>query len=274
MKKSSLLKLVLALLAMSVPLPIMAVSAQEPIDPSNNLPITPDQTQIEAKTHSVEDSGDRRVMVGIRDQVYYEVIPSIMQSGKLTALVYNSIGHAQPEPDVFRAMDVDAIKAQFDAVSVVMNGPRYWTMDKLIGNDLAKKGQTTTILGYEFTKRSEIPMAAKGWSTAFYKERRVNRDSHYVFEGGRPIYELVAPGGSVYVMQSYSQIVNTRLTAGDLPNLGSRLNLPKGWKYQTITPASDYVLTASGTAYIVQDELHDFYQKIEPGTSSPSPSSH
>ena len=54
------------------------------------------------------------------------------------------------------------------------------------------------------------------------------------------MFELVAPGGDTYVMQSYAQIKDPALTLAKLGSLGRRLKLPPGWRYRTrtLTPAA------------------------------------
>jgi hypothetical protein len=47
----------------------------------------------------------------------------------------------------------------------------------------------------------------------------------------------------------------------DLPGLGSRLQLPAGWRYGTRTLRQDLVLAAHGSATVVQDELLNTYQR-------------
>ncbi|MGA8650386.1 MAG: hypothetical protein WB677_07160 [Xanthobacteraceae bacterium] len=48
----------------------------------------------------------------------------------------------------------------------------------------------------------------------------------------------------------------------DLPGLGGRLKLPPGWRYETMTPASDLIVGAKGRAIIVQDDLDDAMLEI------------
>jgi len=81
------------------------------------------------------------------------------------------------------------------------------------------------------------------------------------FAHGRTIYELHAPGGATYVMQSYSQIKDPTESVNDLPGLGSRLQLPAGWRYGTRKLRQDLVLAAHGSATVVQDELLNTYQR-------------
>ncbi len=58
------------------------------------------------------------------------------------------------------------------------------------------------------------------------------------------MYELLAPDGSTYVMQSYSQIIDPNLSIGQLKSLGDRLNLPQGWSYRSRVLKKDLFLKA------------------------------
>jgi hypothetical protein len=80
------------------------------------------------------------------------------------------------------------------------------------------------------------------------------------------VFELVAPGGKRYVMQSYAQIKDRSLTLSQLPELGHRLKLPPGWRYRTRKLTRPLVLRAHRSATIVQDELQDTYQ-LAPATA-------
>ena len=78
---------------------------------------------------------------------------------------------------------------------------------------------------------------------------------------GKPIFELIAPNGDVYVMQSYAQIADTTLTIKQLPQLGKKLTLPSGWSYKTVTATQNLELNSNGLATVVNDNLYDSYQK-------------
>jgi hypothetical protein len=96
-----------------------------------------------------------------------------------------------------------------------------------------------------------------------YRERAVDRDTRYVFMAGRPVFLLVRPDGARYAMQSYTEMADKSLTYADLPNLGSRLKLPSGWRYEVLKPDADLLLGAKGKATIVQDDLDNTYQKLD-----------
>ncbi len=50
----------------------------------------------------------------------------------------------------------------------------------------------------------------------------VSRQAAFTFAAGRQVYELVAPDGTVWVMQTYSQSKDPTLSMADLPGLASR----------------------------------------------------
>lgn len=56
-----------------------------------------------------------------------------------------------------------------------------------------------------------------------YSVNKVDRRAIFVFDAGRPVFELVDPEGQRWVMQTWSQVVDKNLTLDDLPALGSRL---------------------------------------------------
>ncbi|MBC5810622.1 MAG: hypothetical protein GIW95_07205 [Candidatus Eremiobacteraeota bacterium] len=91
----------------------------------------------------------------------------------------------------------------------------------------------------------------------------INRTTRYVYRAGHPMFELRDAAGHTFAMQSYCQEVDPALRAAQLPTLGSRLKLPAGWSYRTVTPAQDVNLDANGAATLVQDDLRNSYQKIE-----------
>src|SRR6478672_9645163 len=97
---------------------------------------------------------------------------------------------------------------------------------------------------------------------AFYVERTNRRTTDWVFLAGKPVYELISPKGRVYVMQSYSQIVDPALGFGDLIALGSRLKPPRGWHYRSRVLNADLVAQSIGAAHIIQDELQNTYQRL------------
>jgi hypothetical protein len=94
-----------------------------------------------------------------------------------------------------------------------------------------------------------------------YTEHTIERTTSYVFSAGKQVYALVAPDGTVYVMQSYAQIVDPTLTEASLATLASRLKLPKQWHYRVCTLDQDYIMQATGEVHVIQDDFENTYQR-------------
>ena len=62
-------------------------------------------------------------------------------------------------------------------------------------------------------------------------------------------------------MQAASREIDKNLTLADLDDLGARLQLPNGWQYRVRVLDEDETYQIDGTAYIIQDELQNSYQK-------------
>ena len=94
----------------------------------------------------------------------------------------------------------------------------------------------------------------------------VSRQASFTFAAGRQVYELVDPAGTVWVMQTYSQIKDPTLSMADLPGLASLLTLPAGWIYRTRTLTRPLVVaTATRAAQVLQDNLENSYSQRRRG---------
>ena len=92
----------------------------------------------------------------------------------------------------------------------------------------------------------------------------MERQNQYVYDAGKNVYELVAPGGRVYIMQSYSQEIVKNLNEEALLTLQDRLKLPSHWEYRVRKLAKELVVRNSGgKAHVVQDDLRNSYQLIQ-----------
>jgi hypothetical protein len=198
----------------------------------------------------------------LRDYRYCEILPIQRDGLSLLASVYNTLGRDDCPADKWKALTEADVKRHFDALTVVMNGPRHFLMDRIIASGTTKAGEMAELGGIGFVKRAEVKLSLWDLRNPPYAEHEVHRDTTYVFDAGQPTFQLTAPGGAVYVMQSYSQIKDPDLTYAALPNLGKRLQLPKGWSYATVVPTADLKLGADGIAVVVQDDLGNTYQRM------------
>lgn len=204
-----------------------------------------------------------RSLFGIFNARYCEVIIIKRHGYKMHASVYNSLHLDTCPAQKWNQMDVAAIKKQFDASIVKLNGPRYFVMNGMIVGMQTIASPITTIGGIRFQKRAEIvtDILHGVVGSKFYAANKVLRHTIWVYNPGTTIYELIAPNGEVYVMQSYAQIVNKNLQLSDLPNLGKSLKLPTGWRYEVLTLTKPLKLSANGIAYVLNDNLYNSYQK-------------
>lgn len=206
----------------------------------------------------------------LRDSRYCEIIPVTRDGKTLTSSVYNTTGLNDCPEDVWETITPQSVAKQYKAIQVKMNGPRYWTLDSIEAS-----GDSNTDTIYTFgtapntlqtykraTIQTEVGQPTVGDED--YVPNSVKRDTSFLFKAGEPVFELTDPDGNVYMMQSYATYVDTGLTYEQLPDLGSKLQLPSGWKYSTRTLTDDYTLsTAStdGVAYVVNDNFDNSYQR-------------
>jgi hypothetical protein len=206
---------------------------------------------------------DASTSESLRGNRYCEVLLAFFEGGSIEAQVWGTQGLNDCPEAGWASVDPIAVRTEFGATAVVLNGPRHWLIDRARAELPAGSPRLFGMLAMQ--QLATLTLAPGTMSAMPYVERTVRRDSEFEFRAGAEIYELVAPDGSVYVMQSYAQIVDTRLTESDLPGLGARLMLPSGWQYRVRTLASPLVVSTPGEATVVQDELQNTYSRYVVG---------
>jgi hypothetical protein len=205
----------------------------------------------------------RHMIEGVRNVRYCEIIPVVRHGFHLVATVYNTLGLNDCPPAVWDKITEAAMKKRFGALQVVLNGPRHFVMDAIAAEGDTASGATIDAGGLALTARATIKVGLSDLRAKPYRERTIERETRYIFKAGQPMFLLVRPDGVRYAMQSCAQIVDKSLGYADLPKLGDRLKLPKGWHYETMTPDTDLMLGAQGKATVVQDDLDNTYQKLD-----------
>ena len=157
-------------------------------------------------------------------------------------------------------MDAAAIAKANGVPYAVLNGPRYWLMDSIAKvrsgsqvvtsfGGMAMIEEATVVLGTSVAA-AQVP----------FTPHTVSRQAAFTFRTGRQVYELVAPNGTVWVMQTWSQIKDPTLSQADLPGLASKLTLPAGWTYRVRTLTAPLVVaTQAHAAQVLQDNLENSY---------------
>lgn len=210
-------------------------------------------------------AGQGGAAVSVRGARYCEILLGHPEGASVRIDVFNTFGLNDCPEEAWSKVDTATIAEASGAASVVLNGPRHWVVDGFVNS--AFLDPTVVVLGgVEMRKAGQITLPLSEVATAGtpYLTRDIARNTTYVFEAGKSVYELVDENGRIFVMQSFS-LEHEALTEGDLPSLGPKLALPAGWVFRTRTPAADFHVTAvNGVATIVQDELENTYQLALP----------
>jgi hypothetical protein len=203
-----------------------------------------------------------KVTVGMFNDRYCEVLAVHGVFPNLLADVWNSYRLNRCPPSLWQAQDEAALASELGALAVRLNGPRFWLVDRASIRLAPGMGQIRTLGSMRMREiaQVQVPITNGVPGLAPYAETTVLRKNTFTWGRRHRVYELVSPDGSVYLMQAYSRIVDHGLTLGALRGLGSRLQLPAGWRYRTRKLHHDISLRTAGDAVIVQDELMNTYQ--------------
>jgi hypothetical protein len=216
-----------------------------------------------AQTPTQSNPTFERSVSNLRNQRYCEVLLGKRTWLKLEVRVFNTQGLNHCPEAQWSALTKESIEKTFDASLVVLNGPRYWMMDEIQAAGKTVNDVKESFGGIEMNLRATIQLSLlkQLMGSKQYTPNEIVRTTNFVYRAGSAIYELTSPGGDVYVMQSYSQIVNPALSMKDLPVLGEQLKLPAGWTYRSRVLDQDLSLVANGIAYVLQDNLSNSYQR-------------
>jgi len=158
--------------------------------------------------------------------------------------------------DKWKALDKEKIRTEYGAEDIFLNGPRHFVINNGSGAKLPKL--ETRVYG-DLKMRRLATLKAKKPDP--YTPVTVLRTNTWKFWKGSEVYELTDPKGQVYIMQSYSKIIDSDQTESDLSTLGERLKLPKGWTFSTRILEENLDVVADGKAIVVMDDLTNTYQK-------------
>ncbi len=197
----------------------------------------------------------------LRAKRYCEVLlVSPSSSGGVSADVYNSFPmNACPQAQ-WVALDAKAIATSNQALIALLNGPRFWLMDRI--KKIAGPELHQDFGGIDMIKRATVAITDMVAANKPYSINHVNRKTEFTFDTGSEIYELTDPTGAKYVMQSWSQQIDPNLVESGLASLGSRLALPPGWSFEARKLTAPLrVVTTTTDAAVVQDDLKNSYSQ-------------
>jgi hypothetical protein len=191
----------------------------------------------------------------------------------MDAQVYNTTGFGPCPSAEFDAIDVDTLARDTGSDLVWKNPRRFWMMDSLQVNIV---GDPAEFGGVKFNLLARMQMPSdfdftQDQSARAYNPSQIRRVSTYSFSSGRPVFLLRSPNETTWVMQTFTNHVDTTLTEADLPGLGSRLALADGWRFTSVTLDRDLAITTNGLANIVPDNLSNMYQGCIDGVNNFDP---
>ena len=224
----------------------------------------PDTTLPDTTLPTTSTTVDPR-SVDMRGLRYCEVLLVTIEAGSATADVYNSYPLNDCPADQWQQLDATAIATQEDAVLAILNGPRYWLMNRV--EKAASDDQITKSFGdIEMVRRASVEIGDIRAAAVPYTPSAVDRKTVFTFDAGMEVYELTAADGTVYVMQTYSQQNDPTLQEADLADIGARLTLPPGWTFSSRMLTEPLaVSTLDAPALVLQDDLGNSYSQYSVG---------
>ena len=106
-----------------------------------------------------------------------------------------------------------------------------------------------------------------GIARASYTPMSNTAPIHYIYNPGSTVYELISPSGGVYIMSSFTNYYNPKLTLANLSDLGTLLNLPPGWKFRSRVLDKQVKIHATAPYYhaeVIYDDFQNFYVEVLP----------
>ncbi len=221
--------------------------------------IAPNSDPVQVETTVAEPPA--RSLAGQFGVRYCEVLGLTLAPDETIAEVWGTQGLNDCPADRFAALDPAELTAALGVTAALINGPRHWVLDRIVANNLAGSGEIRPLGGIDMRSIAFVELGAGLPTREPLTERSVRRDTEFVFDAGREVYELTDPDGSIYIMQSYSLQIEPSLTVADLAGLGTRLQLPDGWTFAARVLDGELVVEdIDGEAVVIQDELQNSYQ--------------
>lgn len=201
----------------------------------------------------------QRLINNMRGVRYGEVLAVFARDNDLVAEVYGTQMLNECPEELWVTLKPEVIAQEIGALFVKLNGPRHWMLDGL-GTKVAPVEPVLRDFNGLMTRRIAVVSLGDRPQTTPYVERHVDRGAVFFWDAGKDVHELVRPDGVAYVMQARCIGIDPQMSEESLIGLGSRLNLPAGWTYQTRTLDAELVVdTTNSLATVVQDEFENTY---------------
>ena len=196
--------------------------------------------------------------------------------GVLYISTYNTTGQNAGEDSrdsapraLAQSVDPKRVAKEYQALSVWISPPRYWTLDWLsdrVGAVRSFDGLDAAWMGNSLATR---PAASSKPGSTAYRTTLVARSAIEGFKKGSRIYLLDDTKGRTWVMVAYTEKDDPGLTIDKLDSLGDVLKLPQGWKFRTAVLDKDLVLEPkAGFTAVTLDDRENIYHLTGPRQSN------
>lgn len=173
--------------------------------------------------------------------------------GEELIVVYNSMGLSEAPAELWDALDAEAAAKQLGVDAVIKNGPHWWMSDT---STLEFGVEPVSVAGIGFRTVARLPasVARSGKLVPpLYQVVETHKTGELTYLAGKPVYELISPGGDAFVLQS------TNVEPSELPELADRLSPAEGWQFRTRSPEADLSVVMDGTVRTVMDDFRNVY---------------
>ena len=181
----------------------------------------------------------------------------------LVADIWGTQGVNDCPPALWKKQNAAALATELGALVVRLNGPRFSLLSKLVlkvAPGFGGKYRTFNGLKMRTIAQIKVPVTNGVPGLTPYTPAVASGSRVFTFGKEHKVYELTAPDGSVYVMQTYSQHVDQKLSLSGLPGLKTRLKPPAGWTFGSRKLKRDLTLTTKTQVTVLSDELDNTYQ--------------
>ncbi len=194
-------------------------------------------------------------------------------AGGFAMQVYTTQGLNDCPPTKWDGVDAPTEARRLGVPFVFKNGPRFVAYDQ-ISAEIDGALASFAGLDMQLVATLQLPAGSMPQDRPAYSGMVVARNTEYTYRAGMPVFELVAPNGSVYVMQTYVAPDDPEGEFSGLEGLADRLTLPEGWTFREVVPDEDlHAATSNGYATVIRDDLGNTYQLLTSGPGTPVPPS-
>ncbi|MCX6244152.1 MAG: hypothetical protein NTU98_05545 [Bacteroidetes bacterium] len=177
------------------------------------------------------------------------------------AHMHATLGIQEADAHTMDVVDAVRLARELEVDMVAVNSGRILTFDE----GEIQAGYIVDFHGVRLTWMGEmIAEDVFGQMTGpAYIPALIYRLTKWTWKAGKKVHLLREPGGPTWVMQEYCKKVDPELTIDNLDQVGSKLKLPHGWKFETKVLTRDLVLDTTccdGWASMLRDELQCTYQ--------------